>query len=83
MASKDSIMSAYQWIHRYETERGLRLAVESDIQGLNKVLGDLSITRTDLEIQIKELSKDLDILKKEHQEVRKYSELSLGMIEWL
>uniref|UniRef100_A0A452UUS4 Keratin, type I cytoskeletal 20 n=1 Tax=Ursus maritimus TaxID=29073 RepID=A0A452UUS4_URSMA len=53
---------------KYETERGLRLAVESDIQGLNKVLGDLSITRTDLEIQIKELSKDLDILKKEHQE---------------
>lgn len=83
MASKDSITSAYQLIHRYETERGLRLAVESDIQGLNKVLGDLSITRTDLEIQIKELSKDLDILKKEHQEVRKYSELVLGMIEWL
>ncbi|KAF3816899.1 hypothetical protein GH733_014247 [Mirounga leonina] len=53
---------------KYETERELRLTVESDIQGLNKVLGDLSMTRTDLEIQLKELSKDLDILKKEHQE---------------
>ncbi|XP_032176978.1 keratin, type I cytoskeletal 20 [Mustela erminea] len=53
---------------KYETERALHLTVEGDIRGLNKVLGDLSLTRTDLEIQIKELSKDLDILKKEHQE---------------
>lgn len=71
----------YQLIHRYETERALHLTVEGDIRGLNKVLGDLSLTRTDLEIQIKELSKDLDILKKEHQEVRKYSEVVLGMTE--
>uniref|UniRef100_A0A8C0R3H0 Keratin, type I cytoskeletal 20 n=1 Tax=Canis lupus dingo TaxID=286419 RepID=A0A8C0R3H0_CANLU len=53
---------------RYETERGIRLTVESDLQGLNKVLDDLALTRKDLEIQVKELSKDLDILKKEHQE---------------
>ncbi|XP_045842370.1 keratin, type I cytoskeletal 20 [Meles meles] len=53
---------------KYENERALRLTVEGDIQGLNKVLGDLSLTRKDLEIQLKELSKDLDILKKEHQE---------------
>ncbi|KAM8943181.1 keratin, type I cytoskeletal 20 [Lycaon pictus] len=53
---------------RYETERGIRLTVERDLQGLNKVLDDLALTRKDLEIQVKELSKDLDILKKEHQE---------------
>lgn len=57
--------------------------MESDLQGLNKVLDDLALTRKDLEIQVKELSKDLDILKKEHQEVRKYSDVVLGMTEWL
>lgn len=55
--------------------------MESDIQGLNKVSADLSLSRTDLEIQIKELTKDLDLLKKEHQEVRPCSEAVLGMIE--
>ncbi|XP_077635334.1 keratin, type I cytoskeletal 20 [Crocuta crocuta] len=53
---------------KYESEREIRLNVESDIQGLNKVSADLSLSRTDLEIQVKELTKDLDLLKKEHQE---------------
>ncbi|XP_032727487.1 keratin, type I cytoskeletal 20 [Lontra canadensis] len=61
-------MAAEDFKLRYENERALHLTVEGEIQGLNKVLGDLSLTRTDLEIQLKELSKDLDILKKEHQE---------------
>lgn len=55
--------------------------MESDIQGLNKVSADLSLSRTDLEIQVKELTKDLDLLKKEHQEVRKCSEAVSRMIE--
>ncbi|KAK2505271.1 hypothetical protein MC885_008137 [Smutsia gigantea] len=53
---------------RYETERGMRLAVEADIQGLRKVFSDLTLSKTDLEIQIAELNKDLELLKKEHQE---------------
>ncbi|XP_022365736.1 keratin, type I cytoskeletal 20 [Enhydra lutris kenyoni] len=61
-------MAAEDFKLKYENERALHLTVEGEIQGLNKVLGDLSLTRTDLEIQLKELSKNLDILKKEHQE---------------
>lgn len=53
---------------RYETERGLRLAVEADIQGLRKVFSDLTLSKTDLETQIAELNKDLELLRKEHQE---------------
>ncbi|XP_029784425.1 keratin, type I cytoskeletal 20 [Suricata suricatta] len=53
---------------KYEAEREMRLTVESDIEGLNKVSADLSLRRTDLEVQIKELTKELDLLKKEHQE---------------
>lgn len=53
---------------KYETERGLRLTVEADLQSLNKVVDDLTLSKTDLEIQIEELNKDLVLLRKEHQE---------------
>lgn len=53
---------------KYETERGLRLTVEADIHNLGKVRDDLTLQKTDLEIQIEQLSKDLIIIKKEHQE---------------
>lgn len=57
--------------------------MEADLQGLHRVLDDLTLRKTDLEIQIEELKKDLILLQKEHQEVRKYSEVVLGMIKWL
>lgn len=58
------------------------LAVEADLQGFSKVFDDLTIYKTDFEIQIEQLNKELIILKKEHQEVRKYSEvLVLEMME--
>lgn len=53
---------------KYETERGLRLTVEADIHDLGKVRDDLTLQKTDLEIQIEELNKDLILLRKEHQE---------------
>ncbi|XP_069884167.1 keratin, type I cytoskeletal 20 [Dipodomys merriami] len=53
---------------KFETERGMRITVEADLQGLNKVFDDLTLQKTDLEIQIEELNKDLALLKKEHQE---------------
>ncbi|XP_008833415.1 keratin, type I cytoskeletal 20 [Nannospalax galili] len=53
---------------KFEAERGMRVTVEADLQGLNKVFGDLTFHKADLEIQIEELSKELAVLKKEHQE---------------
>uniref|UniRef100_A0A8C6I5W2 Keratin, type I cytoskeletal 20 n=1 Tax=Mus spicilegus TaxID=10103 RepID=A0A8C6I5W2_MUSSI len=53
---------------KFETERGMRIAVEADLQGLSKVYDNLTLQKTDLEIQIEELNKDLALLKKEHQE---------------
>ncbi|KAG8514885.1 LOW QUALITY PROTEIN: Keratin, type I cytoskeletal 20 [Galemys pyrenaicus] len=53
---------------KFETERGFRLTVEADLQGLNKVIDDLTLSKTDLELQIEELNKDLALLKKEHEE---------------
>lgn len=48
----------------------MRLTVEADLQGLSKVYDDLILNKTDLEVQIEELNKDLVLLKKEHQEVK-------------
>lgn len=53
---------------KFETERGMRVTVEADLHGLSKVYDDLTLQKTDLEIQIEELNKDLALLKKEHQE---------------
>lgn len=48
----------------------MRVTVEADLQGLSKVFDDLTLQKTDLEVQIEELNKDLVLLQKEHQEVR-------------
>lgn len=57
--------------------------MEADLQGLHNVFDDLTLTKTDLEIQIEELNKDLALLQKEHEEVRKDSEVVLEIISWL
>ncbi|XP_035602611.1 keratin, type I cytoskeletal 13-like [Oncorhynchus keta] len=61
-------LAAEDFKMKYENEQSMRMAVEADISGLRRVMGDMNLGRSDLEMRYGGLKDELVVLQRSHQE---------------
>ncbi|KFO90376.1 Keratin, type I cytoskeletal 14, partial [Buceros rhinoceros silvestris] len=74
----NSRMTAEDFRIKYETESGLRQNVEADINSLRPLLDNLTLSRSDLEMQFESLQAEMIDLKKNHEEQMKSLQTQSG-----